>query len=145
MSDESSTFNVFASKNGYSVHFKISVADVKHAEDEPAFMALLKAAEWLLRDMKEKGYEHDTSKDRPAFGGRKATPDAPPPTDIPVPQHCGEPMKYVPKATRADGTPISAKYECRKGAECENPREYNGKKYGATKWEDTYRRELAEA
>ena len=73
MSDESSTFNVFASKNGYSVHFKISVADVKHAEDEPAFMALLKAAEWLLRDMKEKGYEHDTLKDRPG-GARKSAP-----------------------------------------------------------------------
>ena len=142
MSDESSTFNVFASKAGFSIHFKLSVNDVPRKTDDSGkeqsgLAALMASAELLIDWMKSHGYEHDTSKDRPAFGARSAAPETPPPADIPVPTHCGEPMKYRSKTEKA-----GAKYECRKGAQCEKAREVNGRKYGHTVWEDAYRREL---
>ena len=137
MSDESSTFNVFAAKNGYSIHFKLSVNDVPRKEGQSGLAALMSSAETLIGWMKEHGYEHDATKDRPFGGGRAARPEVPAPSDIPVPQHCGVPMKYRAKTEKA-----GAKYECAKGSDCENAREYNGKKYGATVWEDAYRREL---
>mgnify|MGYP001607798119 CR=1 FL=1 len=98
--------------------------------------SLLRATNTVIAWMHENGYEHDASRDRPAFGrgGAAGKPESPPPSDVLVPTHCGEAMRYKQTAT---GKGV---YECRKGKDCSNPREYQGNKYGAQTWEEDWRK-----
>lgn len=112
--------NIFAEKDGYNVHFKIT-------GDTDELKKTMSNTEVLIGWMKANGYVHDTSRDRPRGGGggqRPVVDDTPPP-DVIVPEHCGEPMRY--KAA-------NQVFECRKGQNCAQARDVNGKKYGASKW-----------
>jgi hypothetical protein len=133
--------NLFAMKAGFSVHIKLCADDLpwKAQEDgspEWPVNTLLRGTDTVIAWLSSHGFEHDPSKDRPAFGNRGASkPEMPAPSDIPVPKHCGSDMKFK-KTTTGKGV-----YECRKGASCEKPREYQGKQYGAQIWEEDWRRE----
>jgi hypothetical protein len=131
--------NLFAMKAGFSVHIKLCADDLPFeakADGSPEWPVntLLRGTDTVIAWLSSHGFEHDPSKDRPNFGNRQAKPEMPAPSDIPVPKHCGVDMKYK----QAAGKGV---YECRKGAECVNARDVNGRKYGASVWEDNWRKE----
>lgn len=67
-------------------------------------------------------------------GGRPPQQETPPPPDLAVPEHCGQPMLYS-KTGSGKGV-----FNCRTGQNCTEPREYNGKKFGKSVWEDDLRK-----
>lgn len=80
--------------------------------------------------------------------GAAAKPETPAPADLAdnVPECDGEKMKYEPEYTNQNtGNLVKGRFVCRKGEACSQGRDYNGKKYGRTVWEDAVRKELVGA
>lgn len=133
---------------GLKAYIEIDGAD---CADESLAKAMVEALDKVGADLAHRGFKHDTSFDKPAYGGggggnrfQKGDGFAAPPTDIPIPPHCGQPMKYKPKGPNGDdGKPKwNAKYVCSKDTLCADVVE-GGSKYPGTVWEDSYRKTLA--
>lgn len=128
-----SNFELFLkTPKGIEAALRVSLSDVppqKVGENTVEGVAALAA--YMARldaQLAQAGFTRSDRLDKPARGGggQWQKPSDPPPPDIQVPVHCGEPMKY-----RAE----KKVFDCAKGANCATPREYQGKKYGASVWE----------
>lgn len=90
--------------------------------------------EWLIANFAKTGarlaaagFKHDTSFDKPAYGGggggfggkpRGGPREDPAPTDIPAPEHCGKPAVYRAEWVNRENRTIPAKFVCRADKDC---------------------------
>ena len=138
MTTELKTF--IEDKEGYITHVTVNGETA-----ESAYQDFMLVVGWFKEDgaRPNKGFENRVV--RGGGGGRK--PEDPVPDDLKelVPAHCGEPMEYKAKYTnQTTQKEVSARFQCRKGEQCQQARQVGDKKYGFSIWEDAYRRELAE-
>lgn len=136
MTTELKTF--IEDKDGFITH-----VTVNGETPEQAWQDFLLVVGWFKDEgaKPNKGFENKVVR---GGGGKK--PEDPIPADLKdhVPAHCGEAMKYAAAYTNPNTQQkVGAKFQCAKGGECANARTVGDKKYGATIWEDAYRKELA--
>lgn len=69
-------------------------------------------------------------------GGRvQQRQEAAPPTDVIVPEHCGEPMVYRPERPAVgEKRAVSAHWDCRKGVNCEQAQTRGDRTFPFTNW-----------
>jgi len=122
------------SPSGIETALHVATADVASI---PALVEGMKEADALL---KAAGFVRSDRLDKPAYqkggGAFNAPQETPPPADLEVPEHCGQPMKYVPEKPKANGDGVvSAHWDCRKGRGCAEPRTVGDRVYGFTNWD----------
>ncbi len=115
----------WVSKNGETPAEVVEAIALAHAA--------LKARGFVRTDrLEQRGYGGGGGgKGRPG----SARPEDPAPADRDVPEHCGLPMIYRPaKPETENRKAVSERWECRKGAACEEAEERGGNRYGKTDW-----------
>lgn len=107
------------SPSGIETALHVTTGDLVHVA---ALVEGMKEADRLL---KAAGFVRSDRLDKPVYqrggggGGRAARPETPPPADLEVPEHCGQPMVYMPGGKRQDGSDYSPRWVCRAGSACE--------------------------
>lgn len=134
MTTEFKTF--IEDKDGFITHVTVNGDD---ANDVWANFQMVMS--WFREDgaKPNKGFENKVVR---SGGGQKQ--EAPVPAELAdkVPSHCGQPMIYKPAYKSTAGKDVGAKFQCRAGEACQQPDQFNGKRYGHSMWVDRYLKDL---
>lgn len=123
-SGKGSRFSFFVeSGQGLKGYLEIALEDLALAPDQNALDAITIAFARTAKQLDAMGFKHDTSFDKPAYGGGGwkgggAKQEDVAPAGLKVPEHDGQPMRFIAAGKRRDGTAFSPRFVCRADKAC---------------------------